>query len=111
MWCGGILGVISVAVCNVIVPRIPACKLTLFTFCGQLFCGIALDILNGRELNEREFHAGLLVSMGDCGKSAFSSMEEAEKNNGTLKLWKHLRSLKAAPATGLVDPQNSFSQS
>ena len=58
------LGVISVAVCNVIVPRIPACKLTLFTFCGQLFCGIALDILNGRELNEREFHAGLLVSMG-----------------------------------------------
>lgn len=64
MWCGGILGVISVAVCNLIVPRIPACKLTLFTFCGQLFCGIALDILNGRELNEREFHAGLLVSMG-----------------------------------------------
>ena len=59
MWCGGILGVISVAVCNVIVPRIPACKLTLFTFCGQLFCGIALDILNGRSSMNGNF-------MRDC---------------------------------------------
>ena len=64
IWCGGILGVLIVMICNITVPKIPACRLTLFTLCGQLFCGILLDVLLGGELNTKEFGAGLLVAAG-----------------------------------------------
>ena len=64
IWGGGILGVITVMICNIIVPKIPAYRVTVFSFVGQLFCGIALDILDGSILNSREFFAGLLVAAG-----------------------------------------------
>ena len=53
-----------VVICNVTVPKIPAYRLTLFTLCGQLFCGILLDMLLGGALDQREFGAGLLVAAG-----------------------------------------------
>ncbi|MDO5424841.1 MAG: DMT family transporter [Eubacteriales bacterium] len=64
IWCGGILGVGTVALCNFLVPKIPAYRLTLLSFCGQFFCGVLLDLLGGSTLNEREFFAGLLVAAG-----------------------------------------------
>ena len=64
IWCGGMLGVITVVICNVVVPKIPAYRMTLFSFCGQLFCGILLDLVNGNSVNRREFYAGLLVAAG-----------------------------------------------
>ncbi len=64
IWGGGILGVLIVVICNVTVPRIPAYRLTLFTLCGQLFCGILLDTMLGSALDQREFGAGLLVAAG-----------------------------------------------
>ena len=62
--CGGILGVVTVAMCNVIVPKLPAYQLSLFMFCGQLFCGMMLDVFGGGMLNKREFGAGILVAAG-----------------------------------------------
>lgn len=64
IWCGGILGVTMVAIYNIVVPKIPAYRLSLFTFCGQLFCSIFLDILISGTLNTKEFGCGLLVSAG-----------------------------------------------
>lgn len=64
IWCGGMLGVTTVAMTNVIVPKIPAYQLSLFLFCGQLFCGMLLDVFGGGALNEREFGAGVLVAAG-----------------------------------------------
>lgn len=64
IWCGGMLGVITVALSNVIVPKIPAYQLSLFLFCGQLFCGMLLDVFGGGTLNKREFGAGILVAAG-----------------------------------------------
>lgn len=64
IWCGGVLGVLIVVICNITVPKLPAYRLTLFTLCGQLFCGIVLDVLLGGTLNQREFGAGLLVAAG-----------------------------------------------
>lgn len=63
IWCGGALGVVIVGICNITVPKLPACRLTLFTLCGQLCCGIVLDVLLGT-LDRREFGAGLLVAAG-----------------------------------------------
>ncbi len=64
IWCGGMLGVTTVAMTNVIVPKIPAYQLSLFLFCGQLFCGMLLDVFCGGALNKREFGAGILVAAG-----------------------------------------------
>lgn len=64
IWCGGMLGVTTVAMTNVIVPQIPAYQLSLFLFCGQLFCGMLLDVFGGGALNKREFGAGILVAAG-----------------------------------------------
>lgn len=64
IWCGGILGVTIVGMFNVIVPKIPAYRLTLLSFCGQMFCGILLDVGMGGGINWREFGAGLLVAAG-----------------------------------------------
>ncbi len=63
-WGGGILGVMIVLLFNLTVPRLPACRLTLLTFCGQLFSGILLDVLLNGTLNRRELAAGLLISAG-----------------------------------------------
>ncbi len=64
IWCGGMLGVTTVAMTNVIVPKIPAYQLSLFLFCGQLFCGMLLDVFCGGALNKHEFGAGILVAAG-----------------------------------------------
>ena len=64
IWCGGMLGVTTVAMTNVIVPKIPAYQLSLFMFCGQLFCGMLLDVFCGGAVNKREFGAGILVAAG-----------------------------------------------
>ena len=44
IYCGGILGVSTVLLCNITVPRVSAFRLTLLTFVGQLFTGILLDL-------------------------------------------------------------------
>lgn len=64
IWGGGILGVLTVMICNITVPKVPAYRLTLFTLCGQLFCGIMLDVLLSGAPDQREFGAGLLVATG-----------------------------------------------
>ena len=61
---GALQGVITVVICNVVVPKIPAYRMTLFSFCGQLFCGILLDLVSVNSVNRREFYAGLLVAAG-----------------------------------------------
>lgn len=63
-WCGGALGVLVVLLCNLLVPRLPAYRLTVLTFCGQLFSGVLLDVLLRGTLNKSEFFAGLLVAAG-----------------------------------------------
>lgn len=63
-WLGGILGVATVVLCNITVSKIPAYRLTLLSFCGQIFCGILFDFFDGSALNKREFIAGLFVAAG-----------------------------------------------
>lgn len=64
IWCGGVLGVLIVVICNITVPKLPAYRLMLLTLCGQLFCGIVLDVLLNGTFDQREFGAGLLVAAG-----------------------------------------------
>lgn len=40
------------------------CEIYKNMFCGQLFCGMLLDVFGGGTLNKREFGAGILVAAG-----------------------------------------------
>ena len=63
LWCwgGGILGVVTVLIANVVVPHLPASRMTLLTLCGQLLCGLLLDILARGIVTPRELTAALLI--------------------------------------------------
>jgi transporter family-2 protein len=61
---GGIMGVMVVMLSNIIVPKVPAFRLTLLSFIGQVSAGIALDLITKKGYSEADFIAGLLVSVG-----------------------------------------------
>jgi len=61
---GGGMGVLVVLLCNVTVPRVPAFSLTLLTFTGQVFAGIAIDLFLGQGYSQQTFYGGLLVATG-----------------------------------------------
>ena len=47
IYTGGMMGVIVVLLCNLTVPRLPAFRLTMLTFVGQIFTGVILDVAAG----------------------------------------------------------------
>lgn len=61
---GGLLGVAVVLIFNVTVPRMPAFRLTLLTFTGQIFTGLAIDALLGRDLADASVWGGLVIAAG-----------------------------------------------
>lgn len=61
---GGALGVIVVFICNIIVPKVPAFRLTLLTFSGQILAGIFTDWLVGGISLDHSFYGGLLIVLG-----------------------------------------------
>ncbi len=64
---GGVLGVFVVLLFNITVPKTPAFRLTLLSFIGQVFTGIALDLITKQGYTEATFFGGLLVSLGIAG--------------------------------------------
>lgn len=61
---GGVLGVLVVMLSNIIVPKIPAIRLTFLLFIGQIFAGIALDLITKQGYSAATFFGGLLVVAG-----------------------------------------------
>lgn len=61
---GGIFGVLVVLLFNVIVPQIPAFKLTVLTFIGQIFTGILLDLVFGKGYSNASFTGGIIIAAG-----------------------------------------------
>lgn len=64
MYCGGILGVTIVLLYNITVPKVPAFRLTLLSFVGQVFTGIVIDILLNVTYSKASFTGALLVTGG-----------------------------------------------
>ena len=61
---GGVMGVCVVMAQNVLVPKVPAFRLTLLSFIGQIFMGIALDLWQGNGFSDATFTGGLLIAAG-----------------------------------------------
>lgn len=63
---GGVMGVCMVAGLNVVTPKISAFYLTLFLFVGQVFAGVAVDILLTGVFSLPNLLGGTLVAAGLC---------------------------------------------
>lgn len=64
IYLGGVMGVSVILLCNLTVPKVPAYQLTVLTFVGQIFTGIALDLLLGNEYQNVSFWGGLIIASG-----------------------------------------------
>ena len=64
MYIGGVLGVLVVLMCNLTVPHVSVFKLTMFIFLGQVFTGIALDILFRQFAMDASFWGGIIILIG-----------------------------------------------
>lgn len=63
IYLGGALGALGIFLCNVVTPRLPALQMSLIVFVGQIFSGMAIDMLSGR-FAVGTLVGGLLVAVG-----------------------------------------------
>lgn len=61
---GGLVGVIVVAISNLITPKIPVFYFTLFLFVGQLLTGMLIDYFALNTLSTGKLIGGILVLLG-----------------------------------------------
>lgn len=61
---GGLIGVMVVAISNVIIPKIPTVYSTLLIFIGQLFAGISIDYFMGNFISKGKIIGGFLIVAG-----------------------------------------------
>lgn len=64
LYFGGVLGVATVLLFNITVPKISAFQLTLLSFIGQVFMGIFLDLVFGAKFSTSTFAGALILSAG-----------------------------------------------
>lgn len=64
IYLGGVIGVIVVMLFNITVPKVPALKLTLLVFIGQVFTGIILDVIVGNNYSDKSFFGGIVIALG-----------------------------------------------
>lgn len=64
MLTGGMFGVAVVLLFNVVVPRLPAFRLTLLSFLGQVFTGFAIDLITHQDVSGGLFWGGVICAVG-----------------------------------------------
>lgn len=64
IYLGGALGVMVILLCNLTVPKVSSFRLTMLTFVGQVFTGIALDLLAGNQYSGATFTGGVIIAAG-----------------------------------------------
>lgn len=66
VYTGGLIGVISVSLLNLVTKKMSAFILTLIMFVGQLFTGILIDALTGDGFSTTYIIGGILTTLGLC---------------------------------------------
>ncbi|MEM1485568.1 DMT family transporter [Oscillospiraceae bacterium PP1C4] len=92
IYLGGALGVVTVLLFNITVPRVSAFRLTLLSFIGQIFTGIVLDLALGLECSTSTFAGGLVIAAGLLA----NMMLEQWNNYTNRKKEKYWSSIRAA---------------
>ena len=63
---GGLVGVASISMSNLIAPKISAFYMAILVFVGQLFVGIVIDYFTLGEFSIAKVIGGLIVVIGLC---------------------------------------------
>ncbi len=66
IYLGGLCGLLIVFLMNITVPKLPAFRLTLLAFVGQVFVGIVIDLIIKHDYSSVNFYGGLIVAVGVC---------------------------------------------
>ncbi len=64
MFFGGVLGVITVILFNIVVPKISSFSVTMLAFVGQIFSGLILDIIFLKSYTTLSLVGGIIISLG-----------------------------------------------
>lgn len=64
IYLGGAMGVLVVLLCNILVSRLSAFRLTLLSFTGQVTMGFILDLLSGQNLQFRPLLGSAVIIAG-----------------------------------------------
>ena len=64
IYCGGMLGVLSVFLYNTVVPKVSSFRVTILTFVAQVFTGLVIDVLFGSGYSKVTLIGGALVAAG-----------------------------------------------
>lgn len=91
IYLGGVLGVITVLLYNITVPRVSAFRLTLLTFVGQVFTGIGIDIFTKSGYTEITFAGGVLVAAGIALNLIYEQVLR-DKEIRNKKYWERIHS-------------------
>jgi len=67
MFCGGMMGVLTVMLLNITVPRLSSFRLTLLSFLGQISTGIVIDLAFRRAVSPRLFWGCVICTAGLLG--------------------------------------------
>lgn len=105
IYLGGVLGVSAVYLCNVTVPKVTAFWLTLLTFVGQVFMGIAIDIFTKIEYPETTLIGGVLVAAGIVINMIYEQIL-CSKESKSKKYWEEMNDLKRNYQNHLLELAN-----
>lgn len=61
---GGCIGVVVVAVSNIVIPKVPTVYVTLLSFSGQLLAGIFIDLMIGKSVSAGKIIGVILIFAG-----------------------------------------------
>lgn len=64
MLCGGMMGVLVVMLCNHILQKLPALRLTLLSFLGEIFTGFVIDLVRRQEISGGLLWGSILCAVG-----------------------------------------------
>jgi uncharacterized membrane protein YdcZ (DUF606 family) len=64
VYCGGLIGVVIVASCNVVIPRIPVVYSAVLIFLGQIVTGLVVDALVSGVFDRYKALGAALVTCG-----------------------------------------------
>ncbi len=94
VYLGGVLGVATVLLSNLTVPKLSAFSLTVLAFVGQFFAGILLDVAAGARSLDASFAGGMVIAGGLAAMLAAerASIIKARKNQA---YWERLNKIEA----------------
>ncbi len=81
IYCGGVLGVVTLLICNITVPKVSSVLQTLLTLIGQILTGVLIDLLSGQDYSDASFYGGMVIAFG----VAVSMVLEKMENNSPAK--------------------------